>query len=384
MGNFSARASGYAPALAELDFETRAAFESFAFPVSDEKWSEISAAPRFGGLGLLALAPFAPLALAACVIAALPMAQRLCPMIVGCQDLWLQESLRSSVVARFPLVEQLIQDCLTQAPARRPLKLQKKLCEIVGKSQFEERKAAVGGTRCSLLACPGIAGVFAPSPGEELHLWHNLGSLWFPPNVFFGALRMCLGIPFLPADSGPCPFCAAQVTDDLAYHVLNCKQGGGRQRAHTHLKQALFAAAAAASWAPRLEAAPFATDTGRVDVEAVWCGRRLLIDAAITSEEPTGYEPTKIARYGEAARRTDARMKVIPAVWHILGGAGTSAFKLTTHLALAVAGRFGVPRVSAIVRLRERLSARVLHAMGDIVVLASLQAQWQGRADAGG
>jgi hypothetical protein len=232
-----------------------------------------------------------------------------------------------------------------------PQHLQRSLSEILAKQAFLLRCASENPrevARCLSAAAPGVAAVFAPSPGVDDDMWHRLPTLWFPSSLFLAALRTHLGLPVVPP-KGRCPFCKS-VHKQLNVHVVDCTRGGGRQRAHTILKQSAFAAASAAQWAPRLETTPFTDDSGRIDLDCFWLGENILADTAVVSVGPhlaaaakegggaaTAYEQKKIDRYGKAAARTNPAIKITPTSsrheWHVAQQAalasanqGSSAF----------------------------------------------------------
>jgi hypothetical protein len=388
-GVFYARAAGQCRAFAALDLATRTAVESFTFPIPDALWEEICAPPRHGGLGVLRLTSAAPLALAACVASSARLAARLCPAAGPADNCPLfREALSSPIFAQFPLLGPLVAHAL--AEENPPKHLQRTLCDPPSAAAFAERTAS--GTspavaRCRSNSAPGVAAVFAPTPGEDDEMWYNLRVLWFTPPVFLAALRLHLGLPSFAA-SGRCPFCA-RTREDLNSHVPDCMRGGGRQRAHSSIKQATFAAASAAQWAPRLETTPFVGSTGRADLDCLWLDERILGDTAIVSHGPhlqaacleaggaaTQYEATKIATYGAAAAETDSAMVITPLVWDVFGAAGNSASRFISRTGLGAAHRFGLPPSRVIGLLRERLAARVVHGIAAIVS----EAIW--RADA--
>jgi hypothetical protein len=383
-GIFYARAAGYCNVFGALDAATREAFESFLFETSDAVWDEVCAPPRFGGLGLLRLSSVAPLAVAACTASSAHLASRLCPAAPSSDSCSiLRCALSSPVFALFPLLAGLVEQALREPkPARG---LQRTLCDAPGREAFSQRTVVteprVTARRLSCSA-PGVAAIFAPTPGVDDDLWHRLPVLWFPPALFIAALRLHLGLSVLPA-SGRCPFCRC-LHADLATHAVDCHRGGGRQRTHTAIKQAVFSAAASAQWAPRLETTPFVDSTGRIDVDCFWCGENLLGDTAVVSHGPhlsaaarepggaaTAYEHTKREKYGAAAARTNPNMTVMPLVWDTFGAAGSSAEKFVSRAGLAAANRFGLHHSRVIGLLRERLAARVVHGIAAIVVEAS-------------
>ena len=213
-------------------------------------------------------------------------------------------------------------------------------------------------------------------------MWHRLPTLWLAPNLFIAALRLHLGLAVLPAQ-GRCPFCNT-TREGLEQHALDCMRGGGRQRAHTSIKQAAFVAASAAQWAPRLESSPFVGSTGRIDIDCFWLGERLLGDTAIVSVNhnlaaatpggaATAYEATKHAKYDAAAAETDRTMQVMPLVWDTFGAAGETAASFMRRVAVGAAHRFSLPHSRVIGIMRERLAARVVAGIAAIAA----EADWR-------
>lgn len=337
----------------------------------DPAWSECCAPARFGGKGLLQLTPIADLAAEANVRSSLKLALELCP----------------SIVSSFPRLLPLIGftgQCEDLQP-KKEHKLQRELCN----NHFEQEAAARRKqadewelARISSCCGAGVASAFAPPPGEDDDLWHQLPRCWMPPSTFRCALRISLGLPVVQL-RGQCPYCD-KAFDDLNFHVTNCVRGGGRQRTHSALKQAVFSAASAAQWCPRLETQPFIDDTGRVDVECFWMGERLLGDTAVVghtgphlaaaAETPGGaatcHEATKHRRYGKAAAATDPRMKILPLVWDTYGAPGATAAVTICKLAKGVAQRFDLSITRVISMLRERLAGRIICSIGDIAAEA--------------
>ena len=256
--------------------------------------------------------------------------------------------------------------------------LQRALCDVPARAAAEARLAKatassdpVAAARLRSASAPGVAAIFAPTPGVDDDMWHRLPTLWLAPNLFTAALRLHLGLAVLPAQ-GRCPFCNT-TREGLEQHALDCMRGGGRQRAHTSIKQAAFVAASAAQWAPRLESSPFVGSTGRIDIDCFWLGERLLGDTAIVSVShslaaatgtpggaATAYEATKHAKYDAAAAETDRTMQVMPLVWDTFGAAGETAASFTRRVAIGAAHRFSVPHSRVIGIMRERLAARVV------------------------
>jgi len=260
--------------------------------------------------------------------------------VVGAGAPALQSVLSSPVFVSFPRCGSLVAGAL--AAEKPPAKLQRLLCDVpaAAAAALRTTKAAsnkLEAARLLSVTASGVTDAFCPPPGHDDEVWWRLPVLWADRGVFLSALRMRLGLPNLPVDS-PCSFCGRAPATNSDDHAVNCIRGGGRQRAHTSLKHAVFSAASAANWGPRLETCPFRDDSGRVDVECAWGGQRFAIDVSIVSVGPsltaacaaaggaaTKHEATKLTRYGPAAAATDSALKVVPLIWDTFGAAGSTA-----------------------------------------------------------
>ena len=374
---YMVRATGWNPALAEVDLTQRRVIESLIGPTTDKEWLQATLPLSKGGLSLRPVEPFASTALVAATIGALAPAEATSrsehslaflndkivsdPSLTASHRAFLQRCLAGKV------------ESSVSRKAPEPRKLQKLFSAPLIDQTSDDLKESSSIQHRQLieaLQAKHCSSWIAPLPDAEEH-----DDIWLEPPEFVAVVRHRLDMP--QAEQGAtCSLCRKVVLDTHSTHSLNCMGGGERIRATNALRNCLATIARESGVAVATETSPFASEpTYRLDVVISQGERRVGIDVAITNARltnPDSYEDVKFRRYAVAAAR-ERRFILLPVIGTTACGWSAKSMTLFKEISMRIAARYDLSFGTALNRTMARLNRTVARNVGRILARNAIQ-----------